>query len=320
MGYADELFDLTDRVVLVTGGSRGLGREMAFAAAQCGADVVIASRKLDSCEATAEEIASATGRAAMPYQVHVGRWDELDGLVDAAYERFGKVDVLINNAGMSPLYESLDSVSEKLFDAVINFNLKGPFRLSTLVGRAHGGRRRWIDHQRQLERVAASPAGTAALLGGEGGAQRVDGGACPGLRPDRARQHVDARSVSHRHQQGVGHTRRRRRVRRASRSSGSATRPRSSAPLCIWRRMRRVTPADRSSGSTAGFPSRYGSTMLKPGSGRSTTAMIDGSAFASPVTSRPGESASPAANVKSRILFASLMVACAVACSAGTLR
>ena len=68
MGYADELFDLTDRVVLVTGGSRGLGREMAFAAAQCGADVVIASRKFESCEATAEEIAAATGRAAMPYR------------------------------------------------------------------------------------------------------------------------------------------------------------------------------------------------------------------------------------------------------------
>ena len=66
MGYADELFDLTDRVVLVTGGSRGLGREMAFAAAHCGADVVIASRKYDTCVATAEEIAAATGRAALP--------------------------------------------------------------------------------------------------------------------------------------------------------------------------------------------------------------------------------------------------------------
>ena len=129
MGYADELFDLTDRVVLVTGGSRGLGREMAFAAAQCGADVIIASRKYDACLATAEEIAAATGRATLPYQVHVGRWDELDGLVDAAYDKFGKVDVLINNAGMSPLYNSLSSVTEKLFDAVVNLNLKGPFRL-----------------------------------------------------------------------------------------------------------------------------------------------------------------------------------------------
>jgi NAD(P)-dependent dehydrogenase (short-subunit alcohol dehydrogenase family) len=134
MGYADELFDLTDRVVLVTGGSRGLGREIALAAARCGADVVIASRNLDSCVAAAAEITAATGRAALPYQVHVGRWDQLDGLVDATYERFGKVDVLVNNAGMSPLYESLGSVTEKLFDSVFNLNLKGPFRLSALLG------------------------------------------------------------------------------------------------------------------------------------------------------------------------------------------
>jgi len=134
MGYADELFDLTDRVVLVTGGSRGLGREMAFAAAQSGADVIIASRNLESCVVTAEEISASTGRTAFPYQVHVGRWDQLDGLADAAYDRFGKVDVLINNAGMSPLYESLTSVSEKLFDSVVNLNLKGPFRLSALIG------------------------------------------------------------------------------------------------------------------------------------------------------------------------------------------
>jgi NAD(P)-dependent dehydrogenase (short-subunit alcohol dehydrogenase family) len=134
VGYADQLFDLTDRVVLVTGGSRGLGREMAFAAAQSGADVVIASRNLDSCVVTAEEISAATGRVAFPYQVHVGRWEQLDGLVDATYDRFGKVDVLINNAGMSPLYDSLGSVTERLFDAVVNLNLKGPFRLSTLLG------------------------------------------------------------------------------------------------------------------------------------------------------------------------------------------
>ncbi|MEZ0383911.1 SDR family NAD(P)-dependent oxidoreductase [Mycobacterium sp. pW045] len=134
MGYADGLFDLTDRVVLVTGGSRGLGREMALAAAHCGADVVIASRKLDACQATAAEIEAATGRAAMPYAVHVGRWDQLDGLVDAAYEQFGRVDVLVNNAGMSPVYDKQTDVTEKMFDAVVNLNLKGPFRLSALVG------------------------------------------------------------------------------------------------------------------------------------------------------------------------------------------
>lgn len=134
MGYADALFDLTDRVVVVTGGSRGLGREMALAAARCGADVVIASRKLDACEATATEIEAETGRTALPYAVHIGRWDQLDGLVEAAYQRFGKVDVLVNNAGMSPVYEKQTDVTEKLFDAVVNLNLKGPFRLCALVG------------------------------------------------------------------------------------------------------------------------------------------------------------------------------------------
>jgi NAD(P)-dependent dehydrogenase (short-subunit alcohol dehydrogenase family) len=134
MSYADELFDLTGKVVLITGGSRGLGREMAFAAARCGADLVIASRNLDSCVAVAEEITATTGRAALAHQVHVGRWNQLEPLVDAAYARFGKVDVLVNNAGMSPLYESLTSVSEQLFDAVVNLNLKGPFRLTALIG------------------------------------------------------------------------------------------------------------------------------------------------------------------------------------------
>jgi NAD(P)-dependent dehydrogenase (short-subunit alcohol dehydrogenase family) len=84
MAFADELFDLTDQVVLITGGSRGLGREMAMAAARCGADVVIASRSMDSCTATASEIEDETGRAALPYQVHVGRWEQLDDLVVAA--------------------------------------------------------------------------------------------------------------------------------------------------------------------------------------------------------------------------------------------
>jgi NAD(P)-dependent dehydrogenase (short-subunit alcohol dehydrogenase family) len=134
VSYPDELFDLSGRVVLVTGGSRGLGREIALGAARCGADVVVASRNYESCERTAAEIEAATGRAAMPYAVHVGRWDELPGLVDAVYQRFGAVHALVNNAGMSPLYDSLPAVTEKLFDAVLNVNLKGPFRLSVLVG------------------------------------------------------------------------------------------------------------------------------------------------------------------------------------------
>ncbi|MCG5432927.1 SDR family oxidoreductase [Mycobacterium sp. MYCO198283] len=134
MAWVERLFDLTDRVVLVTGGSRGLGREMALAAARCGAETVIASRKYDNCATTAAQIEAETGRVSMPYAVHVGRWNELDGLVDAVYDRFGKVDVLVNNAGMSPVYDKQTDVTEKMFDAVVNLNLKGPFRLSALIG------------------------------------------------------------------------------------------------------------------------------------------------------------------------------------------
>ena len=102
-GYADRLFDPTDRVVLITGGSRGLGRQMAFGAARCGADVVIASRNYDNCVATATEIEAETGRSAMPYAVHVGRWDELGGLVDAVYQRFRQARCPGEQRGMSPL-------------------------------------------------------------------------------------------------------------------------------------------------------------------------------------------------------------------------
>jgi len=129
-----DLFDLSGRVALVTGGSRGLGREMVLAFAEHGADVVIASRKQDACEALAQEVERRTGRSALPVACHVGQWDACDALVEAAYQRFGRVDVLVNNAGMSPLYPSLPEVSEALFDKVIGVNLKGPFRLSALVG------------------------------------------------------------------------------------------------------------------------------------------------------------------------------------------
>jgi len=127
-------FSLAGKVALVTGGSRGLGREMVLAFAAAGADVVIASRRLAACEDVARQVTEQTGRAAVPYACHVGHWDELDGLVDAAYQRFGRVDILVNNAGMSLLYDEPADVTEKMWDAVVSLNLKGPFRLCALVG------------------------------------------------------------------------------------------------------------------------------------------------------------------------------------------
>ena len=128
-------FDLAGKVAVVTGGSRGMGREMVLAFAESGADVVIASRKLDACEALAAEVtARFPDRRAFAVAAHVGRWEDCNRLADAAYDHFGRVDVLVNNAGMSPLYESLVDVSEELYDKVLSVNLKGPFRLMALVG------------------------------------------------------------------------------------------------------------------------------------------------------------------------------------------
>lgn len=127
-------FDLTGKVALVTGGSRGLGRAMVLAFAEAGADVIIASRKLESCEETAAEVRKATGRKALPVACHVGEWDQVEALAETAYAEFGKVDILVNNAGMSPIYDHVNDVTEALYDKVLDVNLKGPFRLSAIVG------------------------------------------------------------------------------------------------------------------------------------------------------------------------------------------
>ncbi len=129
-----DLFDLSGKVALVTGGSRGLGREMVLAFAEAGADVVIASRKLANCEALAKQVEQRFGRRALARSCHVADWQQCDALADAAYQRFGKVDVLVNNAGLSPLYGSPEQCGEELYEKVLAINLKGPFRLTALIG------------------------------------------------------------------------------------------------------------------------------------------------------------------------------------------
>jgi NAD(P)-dependent dehydrogenase (short-subunit alcohol dehydrogenase family) len=126
--------ELAGKVAVVTGGSRGMGREMVLAFAERGARVVVASRKLDSCRAVADEVRERFGAEALPVAVNVSDWDQCDRLVDTAYDRFGRVDVLVNNAGLSPLYPSLPEVSQELFDKVLAVNLRGPFRLTALIG------------------------------------------------------------------------------------------------------------------------------------------------------------------------------------------
>jgi NAD(P)-dependent dehydrogenase (short-subunit alcohol dehydrogenase family) len=129
-----ERFDLTGKVAVVTGGSRGIGRAVAEGLAEAGADVVIASRKLDACEQAAAEIANATGRRAIPVAFHAGRWEDADALAERVYDELGRCDVLVNNAGMSPVYGSLTDVTAELYDKVHAVNARGPFRLSVLIG------------------------------------------------------------------------------------------------------------------------------------------------------------------------------------------
>jgi NAD(P)-dependent dehydrogenase (short-subunit alcohol dehydrogenase family) len=126
-------FDLTGRVAVVTGGTRGLGRAIAGAFSQAGACVVLVSRKAEACEKAAAEL-RADGGNAVGRPCHVGHWDELTTLADEIHRQFGRIDIVVNNAGISPVYGRLSDVSEELWDKVFAVNLKGPFRLSALVG------------------------------------------------------------------------------------------------------------------------------------------------------------------------------------------
>ncbi|MET0144205.1 MAG: SDR family oxidoreductase [Ilumatobacteraceae bacterium] len=126
--------DLTDKVAVITGGSRGIGRAIAMAYAEHGADVVIASRKLENCEAVATEIAAKTGRRTLAVATHVGKWAECDALADRVLDELGRCDILVNNAGMSPLYADITDITEDYYDKVSGVNLKGPFRLAVRLG------------------------------------------------------------------------------------------------------------------------------------------------------------------------------------------
>ena len=129
----DSLFDLSGKKALITGGSRGLGRQMALAFAARGADVIIASRKLEKCQEVAAEI-EALGRQSVAIAVDATEWDEMDRLTEAAYAAFGQIDILVNNAGKSPAIRSHE-ITERQFDGVMDLNFKGPFRLAAAIGK-----------------------------------------------------------------------------------------------------------------------------------------------------------------------------------------
>jgi NAD(P)-dependent dehydrogenase (short-subunit alcohol dehydrogenase family) len=134
-------FSLEGKVALVTGGSRGIGKAAAIGFAEAGADVVVASRKLPDLELVASEIRKL-GRKALPVASHIARMEEINNLVQTACKEFGKIDILVNSAGTSPAMSPMIDLEERLWDSIVNLNLKGLVFLSQAVARVmkdHGG-------------------------------------------------------------------------------------------------------------------------------------------------------------------------------------
>ncbi len=143
MSKALDAFDLTGRVSLVTGATKGLGRAMAQGLAEAGSDVVIVSRKPELCDEVAAEIEESTGRRALSAACHLGDWAALGDLTERVYDEFGRVDVLVNNAGINPTPTAVTDITSEYFDKLFAVNVKGPVRLAGLVaprmGAAGGG-------------------------------------------------------------------------------------------------------------------------------------------------------------------------------------
>lgn len=125
---------LDNKVALVTGASRGIGHAIALGLARSGADVIIASRKIEDLEKVAAEI-NATGKKCLAVATHVGRLEDIKNLVEKASAEFGRIDILVNNAATNPSMAAAIDIDDRAWDSIMNLNLKGMFFLSQAVAR-----------------------------------------------------------------------------------------------------------------------------------------------------------------------------------------
>jgi len=140
--HGTDLFDLNGKVAIVTGSTKGIGRAIASGLAQAGATVVVSSRKQDLCERVASEIEAETGTTALALACHVGDWDAIPGFVETVSERLGHIDVLVNNAGITPTRLTVSEITQDVWQKIFSVNLEGPLRMAQCVApvmRDHGG-------------------------------------------------------------------------------------------------------------------------------------------------------------------------------------
>ncbi len=129
-----ELFDLSGKVALLTGASKGMGKAMAEGLAEHGARVMLSSRKLDQCEAAADEINDKCGeQRVFGHSCNAGYKDQLQALVDATHERLGPIDILVGNAGVNPFFGPMSEISDEAYDKIMSTNVKANHWLVQMV-------------------------------------------------------------------------------------------------------------------------------------------------------------------------------------------
>jgi NAD(P)-dependent dehydrogenase (short-subunit alcohol dehydrogenase family) len=142
MPTPNRLFDLTGKVAVVTGSTKGIGRAMVEGLAGAGATVVVSSRKQDLCEQVAKEVEAATGSRALPLACHVGEWDAIPRFVETVIYELGRIDVLVNNAGITPSRLVVSTMELGVWRKIFNVNVEGPLRTAQCVApimRDNGG-------------------------------------------------------------------------------------------------------------------------------------------------------------------------------------